>query len=153
VYWKAGVVSAFPNPPLRVREDRFHYADLPLLILLEPFEIRKINQTELFCPVRLPIQSPGWQAANFSFTCRISNWRPVACSNSATLGSKSSHSRQRMSNQPSSLQKPQDIKVWRTSPLGLNHTDFEVELIYRGSQPLKFGSTGIPHRLSSDSGM
>jgi len=34
-------------------------ADLPLLILLEPFEIRKINQTQLFCPVRLPIQSPG----------------------------------------------------------------------------------------------
>src|SRR5260370_28061879 len=46
------------NPPLRVREDRFHYA-LPFLILLQPFEIRKSNQTELFCPVRLPIQSPG----------------------------------------------------------------------------------------------
>src|SRR6202047_5552451 len=32
---------------------------LPLLILLEPFEIRKINKTQPFCPVRLPIQSPG----------------------------------------------------------------------------------------------
>ena len=33
---------------------------------------------------------------NFSFTCRISNWRTVACSNSATKGSKSSHSCQRI---------------------------------------------------------
>ena len=33
--------------------------DLPLLTLLEPFEIRKINTTDIFRPVRLPIQSPG----------------------------------------------------------------------------------------------
>jgi hypothetical protein len=57
---------------------------------------------------------------NFSFTCSTSNWLPVSCSNWATNGSKSSHSRQRMSNQPSSWVKPRGIKVCLMSPPVLN---------------------------------
>jgi hypothetical protein len=39
--------------------DHFRYADFSLLFLLEPSEIRKINKTDNFFLVRLPIQSPG----------------------------------------------------------------------------------------------
>ena len=58
-----------------------------------------------------PLASFTWKLKppNFSFICRTSNWRPVVCSNSATRGSKSPHSRHTMSNQPSPWVKPNRV--------------------------------------------
>src|ERR1700674_351861 len=67
-------------------------------------QVRKDSRSAASMRWRMASSARGCAARRTfpSLTCRISNWRTVACSNSATKGSKSSHSCQRMSNQPSS---------------------------------------------------